>query len=212
VPEPPSAGARVERLQGGRPVSRGDALAAYLELGAGHLAVATTGYTARELYALDDRDTQFYMTGSMGCAPGIGLGVSTATERPVCVIDGDGALLMRMGSLASVACHVRAPFVHLVLDNGAYESTGGQTTNGAAVDFATVALASGYRRAWSVEGLDAMRTALRAAFDAHESPVFVHCRIVKGAPDKLPRPRETLPDLALRFRSRAIASAQPTGD
>jgi phosphonopyruvate decarboxylase len=211
APEPPLVGMRVERLQGGRSVTRSDALAAYLELESAHLTIATTGYTARELYGLDDRDTQFYMTGSMGCAPGIGLGVSTATERPVCVIDGDGALLMRMGSLASVACHARAPFVHLVLDNGAYESTGGQTTNGAAVDFAAVALASGYRKAWSVEGLDAMRTALRAALDADESPVFVHCRIIKGVPDKLPRPRETLPDLALRFRTRAAALARPTG-
>jgi phosphonopyruvate decarboxylase len=208
---PPADGVRVERLQGGRPVTRNDVLSAYLELAGTQLTITTTGYTGRELYALDDRDTHFYMTGSMGCAPAIGLGVSTATERPVCVIDGDGALLMRMGSLVSVACHVRAPFVHLLLDNSAYESTGGQATNGASVDFASVALASGYRKAWSVEGMDAMRTALRAALDSGESPVMVHCRISKGVPDSLPRPRETLPDLALRFRTRAEVLARTAG-
>lgn len=209
---PPDEGARVQHLRSGRPVTRNDVLSAYLELAGTHLTITTTGYTGRELYALDDRDTHFYMTGSMGCAPAIGLGVSTATQRPVCVIDGDGALLMRMGSLASVACHVRTPFVHLVLDNNAYESTGGQTTNGASVDFASVALACGYRKAWSVEGMDAMRTALRAALNASESPVFIHCSIIKGVPDKLPRPRETLPDLALRFRTRAEILAGSTGE
>lgn len=103
------------------------------------LVVATTGMTSRELYVVRDRPENFYMCGSMGCALPIGIGVALAhPERKVVVLDGDGAALMSLGSLA-LARYLRLPNLeHVILDNGAYASTGGQPTCSAAVNFEEV--------------------------------------------------------------------------
>jgi len=103
------------------------------------LVVATTGMTSRELFVARDRPENFYMCGSMGCALPLGLGLALAhPERKVVVLDGDGAALMSLGALA-LARHLKLPNLeHIILDNGAYASTGDQPTCSAAVDFADV--------------------------------------------------------------------------
>ncbi|MGH9805112.1 MAG: thiamine pyrophosphate-dependent enzyme [Candidatus Acidiferrales bacterium] len=103
------------------------------------LVVATTGMISRELFVARDRPENFYMCGSMGCALGIGLGVALANpSRRVVVLDGDGAALMSLGSLA-LARHLRLMNLeHIILDNGSYASTGDQPTCSAAVDFSQV--------------------------------------------------------------------------
>ncbi|MDA2912707.1 thiamine pyrophosphate-dependent enzyme [Acidobacteriia bacterium AH_259_A11_L15] len=103
------------------------------------LIVATTGMISRELYVVRDRAENFYMCGSMGCALPIGLGLSLAhPERKVVVLDGDGAALMSLGSLA-LARHLRLPnLVHIILDNATYASTGDQPTCSAALNFEEV--------------------------------------------------------------------------
>jgi len=190
----------VHTLSGGKRPRRGEVIAAYLAMAPARVTVATTGYTGRELYGIDDRDTNFYMTGSMGCAAGIGIGLAM-TGHPVTVLDGDGALLMRLGSLATVGRYVRSPYLHVVLDNGQHESTGGQRTNGSAVDFAAVAVACGYRAAWRCDGVDAVRTALHEAAQVTDGPVLVHCRVEAGSSGTLPRPEQRLDDLASRLRA-----------
>ncbi|MFC9438725.1 phosphonopyruvate decarboxylase [Nocardia sp. NPDC057030] len=198
-PEPlPSATVRALRA-GPRP-TRAQVLDSWLALGVSRPTVATTGYTSRELYGLDDRDNHFYLVGSMGCAPALAGGLAVA-GLPVTVLDGDGALLMRMGSLATLARHVRTPFLHVVLDNGRHESTGGQRTNGGVVDFAAAALACGYRAAWRCDGSEAVTTALREAVAHQDGCVLVHCLVRPGVASKPPRPKDRLPDLALRFRT-----------
>ncbi|MEE8201836.1 MAG: thiamine pyrophosphate-dependent enzyme [Candidatus Acidoferrales bacterium] len=103
------------------------------------LVVATTGMISRELYVVRDRPQNFYMCGSMGCALPIGLGLALAhPERKVVVLDGDGAALMSLGSLA-LARHLRLPnLVHIILDNATYASTGDQPTCSAALNFEEV--------------------------------------------------------------------------
>lgn len=105
------------------------------------LVVATTGMISRELFVVRDRPENFYMCGSMGCALGIGLGVALSQpRRRVVVLDGDGAALMSLGSLA-LARHLRlGNLEHIILDNGTYASTGDQPTCSAAVDFADIGL------------------------------------------------------------------------
>ncbi|MFA5027291.1 MAG: phosphonopyruvate decarboxylase, partial [Candidatus Methylomirabilota bacterium] len=77
--------------------------------------IASTGYTGRELYALDDRPNQLYMVGSMGCASSLGLGLSLARpDLTVVVIDGDGAALMRLGNFATIGAYGGANLCHLV--------------------------------------------------------------------------------------------------
>jgi phosphonopyruvate decarboxylase len=161
--------------------------------------VATTGYTGRELYALGDDPWNIYMVGSMGSASAFGLGLALrAPARPVTVIEGDGALLMRLGNLATLGAYAPPGFLHVVLDNEAHDSTGGQATVSRGVAFAAVAQACGYRRVVSVDNLTEFAAALAAA--RTDGPAFIHCRIRTGAPDKLPRPKVTPAEVFRRLQ------------
>lgn len=154
---------------------------------ADEVLVATTGHTGRELFALGDDPWNLYVVGSMGSASALALGLSLQLPgRPVTVLDGDGALLMRMGNLATLGAHAPAALTHVVLDNEAHDSTGGQATVSAGVAFAAIAQACGYRRAVSTDDPEVLRSELDARRGT--GPVFIHFRIRKGCPDKLPRP------------------------
>ncbi len=96
------------------------------------LVISSTGRISRELFELrlkrNESTDDFYMMGSMGCALGIGLGVALNTNKQVWVLSGDGALLMKLGSLATVA-KLNPKNLHIViLNNNAHDSTGGQKT------------------------------------------------------------------------------------
>jgi phosphonopyruvate decarboxylase len=188
--------------------TRSEMLGAVLEAaGDDDAIVATTGYTGRELYALADRDGHFYMTGSMGCAASIGLGVATVQpHRRVIVLDGDGALLMRLGALATVGYYRPAKFLHVLLDNGVHESTGGQATVSPSLDLCAMARACGYPRALTAADPVTLVNALEAP---GPGPLFVRAAIRRGVPDDLPRPQQQPERLAARFRrhlERASAS------
>jgi phosphonopyruvate decarboxylase len=177
--------------------TRREMLAAIRSAAAADVLVATTGYTGRELYALGDAPNQFYMVGSMGCAVSVALGIALARpKRRVIAIDGDGAALMRLGALATVGCERPANLVHLVLDNGMHESTGGQATAAPAVDFCAIAAGSGYPAV--VAAGDPGALAAELARDVR-GPRFIHVPIVPGVPGGLPRPTVTPPELAARL-------------
>jgi phosphonopyruvate decarboxylase len=148
------------------------------EVGDAYL-LSTTGYLSRSLYNLGDREQNFYMQGSMGHVGSLALGA--ALGRPdsrFVVLDGDGALLMHLGALATIGNAAPANLTHVVFDNGVYDSTGGQLTGCNQADFAAVALACGYRDATSVDSVDALRSTLRAAL-ATAGPSLL---VVRGAP------------------------------
>ena len=106
--------------------------------------IATTGYTGRELCAINDRANHLYMVGSMGCASSLALGLALARpDLKVVIIDGDGAALMRMGNLATIGAYSPSNLKHVLLDNEAHDSTGGQQTVSRATDFSKIALACG---------------------------------------------------------------------
>ncbi|UGY91628.1 phosphonopyruvate decarboxylase [Streptomyces gobiensis] len=126
--------------------------------------VATTGYTGRELFGVSDRPANFYMQGSMGHASSIALGVALADpDRTVVILDGDGAALMHMGTLSVIADQAPANLVHVVLDNGIHESTGGQSTTSGRTRLEEVAAAAGYRSAVRCQTLDEVREQFTAA-------------------------------------------------
>jgi len=101
--------------------------------------VATTGKAGRELFTLADREQHIYQVGSMGCASPMGLGVAMTTGRRTVVLDGDGAALMKLGSMATIGAYQPSGLLHVLLDNGVHDSTGGQATVSPSVDFAAVA-------------------------------------------------------------------------
>jgi phosphonopyruvate decarboxylase len=135
----------------------------------------------------------------MGCAAGMGLGIALNTRRKIVVIDGDGAALMKLGTLATIGAYAPGNLVHLLLDNGVHDSTGGQATVSPHVDFAAVALACGYRLAASCDSLAGFNAAFAEALAA-EGPVFVHMRIAPGSLEKLGRPTIKPHEVARRFR------------
>jgi phosphonopyruvate decarboxylase len=163
------------------------------------LVVATTGYTGRELYACDDRPNQLYMVGSMGCASTFGLGLAWARpDRRVIVLDGDGALLMRMGCLATIGYERPANLVHVLLDNEAHDSTGTQSTVTHSVDLGACARDCGYPSVERISGVDDLEKALA---DRTSGLRFLHVKTKPGAPADLPRPKITPREVATRLRA-----------
>lgn len=161
--------------------------------------LATTGYTGRELCALSDRDNQLYMVGSMGCVSSLGLGLALLRpERRVIVIDGDGALLMRMGALATIGYERPANLVHILLDNGIHESTGGQSTVSLSIDICAVAAACGYARSGRATTPDELGSWLQ---DAGNGLGLLHVRTRPGVAESLPRPDLTPAQVANRLRN-----------
>ena len=201
APRPRPAGRRRDFPAAGALPSRAGALARFLELTDDATAVvATTGKCGRELFTLADRRQHLYQVGSMGGAAGMGLGVALNTLRPVVVLDGDGAALMKLGTLATIGAHAPANLTHVVLDNGVHDSTGGQSTVSASVDFAGVALACGYTYAASCADLDGFATALTQAREAG-GPALIHLRIAPGSMDRLGRPTIKPAEVARRFKA-----------
>lgn len=184
---------------GERP-SRGEALRAVQRaVRQDDIIVATTGFTGRELYACEDRPNQLYMVGSMGCASTFGLGLALAQpKRRVVVLDGDGALLMRMGALATLGYERPANLVHVLLDNEAHDSTGTQSTVTHSVDLAACARGCGYPVVERVANAEALEASLRERTDSLR---FLHLKTKPGAPDDLPRPKITPKEVADRLRA-----------
>ena len=168
--------------------------------------VATTGKSGRELFTIADRDQHFYQVGSMGGASAMGLGVALNTSRPIVVIDGDGAALMKMGNMATIGAQVPKNLVHVLADNGVYDSTGGQMTVSGGVDFARIALACGYASATAADDLDGFAHALETAYSS-DGPHMIHIRIQPGSLENLGRPVISPEKRARRFKAFLAASA-----
>jgi phosphonopyruvate decarboxylase len=170
---------------------------------ADHAVIATTGHTSRDLLAIEDRPNNFYCVGSMGYANSIAHGLSLVGDRPVIVIDGDGAALMHLGNLSSIGHSRPTRLTHLVLDNGTYASTGGQPTASAIVDFPATARALGYCEAASCNGIADLLTHLDRPC---VGPRLLHIRIADRHNENLPRPEQTPQAIARRFKAHLAAS------
>ena len=168
--------------------------------------LASTGFCGRELYAVDDRPNHLYMVGSMGCVVPFALGLALARpDRKVIALDGDGAALMRMGAFATVGAYGPPNLLHLLLDNGMHESTGGQATVSPRVSFADVAAACGY--ASSIETDDLAQVAAWLDAPALDGPRFARLLTRPGVSDDLPRPSVAPVDVKARLMRHLGAAA-----
>jgi len=149
--------------------------------------VASLGHPAYDLFATGDRDTYFYTWGSMGLASSIGLGLAMAQpERRIVVLDGDGSLLMNLGSLATIGWVRPSNLIVVVVDNRLYGTTGGQesaTAHGADLDAA--ARAMGISRTATVTTTGELeKVAMRIRTE--QGPWVVVVRVDESAPTVKP--------------------------
>ena len=108
--------------------------------------ISANGYISRDLFSIDDKNTNFYMIGSMGLASSIGLGVAIKNpKKRIYVFDGDGNILMNLGSLTTIGTIKPKNLIHLVFDNGSHESTGGQPTCTNSISIAKIAKAANFK-------------------------------------------------------------------
>jgi len=142
--------------------------------------VHANGYICRGSFELADREANFYMIGSMGLASSIGLGVALCQpEKKVVVLDGDGNVLMAMGTLAMIASSAPKNLVHVVMDNQVYESTGKQKTISQSIPLEEVAKSCGYKKTMKVDSRDQVQPAFQQLLDS-EGPSFL---LIKVDPD-----------------------------
>jgi thiamine pyrophosphate-dependent acetolactate synthase large subunit-like protein len=137
--------------------SRAQAMAAMLEKMTDQPLIVCNGFPSREACKLRDRDQNFYMIGSMGASAGIGLGLAMAQPgKTVVVFDGDGNVLMSLGTLATIGALKPKNLIHVVFDNEVYGTTGNQPTYSRVVGLDKLAKAAGYRnveRVWEREDI-----------------------------------------------------------
>ena len=130
---------------------RKEAIAIVVEkIGNQHI-ISANGFISRDLLEVCDKNSNFYMIGSMGLASSIGLGVALKNPRKsVFIFDGDGNVLMNLGSLTTIASQKPKNLIHIVFDNSVHESTGGQPTNSNFVNIEKIAKACNYNHTFMV--------------------------------------------------------------
>jgi phosphonopyruvate decarboxylase len=167
------------------------------------LFFSTTGMASRELYELRERrreghDGDFLTVGSMGHASQIALAVALNQQgRRVICLDGDGALLMHLGAMAIIGTRKPSPnFLHILLNNGAHDSVGGQPTVALDIDLAGIARACGYRAAYCVSTIEELRDLVAVQ---QEGPVWIEVRVRPGARKDLGRPQSSPKENKMAF-------------
>ena len=169
-------------------------------LGEKDCIVSTTGMISRELFEYraamnQGHERDFLTVGSMGHASQIALGIAMAKpDRKVWCFDGDGAAIMHMGSMAIVANKAPKNYVHVVFNNGAHDSVGGQPTVGLKIDIPAVAMAVGYKEAITVaskEELVIKLSTLKSQLSTCGGPVLLEVKVKKGNRKDLGRPTTT---------------------
>ena len=176
----------------------------------GDVVVATTGKAGRELFEIREKNgeshkTDFLTVGSMGHSSSIALGIAlNQPERKVWCIDGDGAVLMHMGSLAVLGRHNPPNMVHVVINNGAHESVGGMPTVADKVDLAGIAKACGYPYVTSLAADSASNIVSKLDRELEEAAKrnalsFIEIKASIGARSDLGRPTSTPAENKVNF-------------
>ena len=163
------------------------------------IIISTTGKISRELYEHREKtgkshETDFLTVGSMGHASQIALGISI--NRPlnkIYCLDGDGAAIMHMGSLAIIGAYNKVSnFVHIILNNGVHDSVGGLPTVGFKIDFCKIAKGCGYNNSFNVHTVDELKQTIKAVKNNYVSgPFFINVIVKNGSRKDLGRPKST---------------------
>ncbi len=152
------------------------------------LLISNIGFPSRELYGISDRSENFYMSGSMGMATPIALGLSLALEeknndRKVIVIDGDGSLLMNFGELITVYAQDPSNLIIALIDNEAYGSTGSQKTYSSDVNLSSIAKSIGFKEVHSIDAKKSTDNIDITKYLDKKGPIFLHIKVEAGNTD-----------------------------
>ena len=160
------------------------------------IIVSTTGKTSRELFEIRENNKQshkydFLTVGSMGHSSTIALGVAlNKPNKKVWCIDGDGAALMHMGSMAVIGQKAVNNLIHVIINNGAHESVGGQPTVADKIDFIKIALGCGYKSAYRATSINELKNILKT-IAIEQGPILLEVKAAIGSRDNLGRPTTT---------------------
>lgn len=178
-------------------LGREDAISTILDImPKSSVVVSTTGMISRELFELrelrkESHEKDFLTVGSMGHASQIALGIALgAKEKTVFCFDGDGATLMHMGSLAIIGQLSPNNLFHIVFNNGAHDSVGGQPTVALNINLPMIAKSVGYKRVYVVDDSENLENVIQNITQL-SGPVFIEVRVKKGARANLGRPTST---------------------
>ena len=149
--------------------------------------IAANGFISRDLFSISDTKPAFYMIGSMGLASSIGLGIALKdTGRKVFVFDGDGNILMNLGSLTTIGALKPKNLIHVVFDNSVHESTGSQPTNTNFVSIEKIAKTCNYNHTFTTKTKNDFEKILRKIKKLN-GPIMIVVKIQKSNNKKSPR-------------------------
>ncbi len=161
--------------------------------------IHANGYICRESFNIKDREGNFYMIGSMGLASSIGLGVAVSCpSKKTIIIDGDGNVLMSMGTLAMIAAAAPKNLLHIVIDNEAYESTGNQRSLSNSVSLEKVAQSAGYLQVKKVTNKNYIKGAFQELTEK-DGPSFLLIKVEPSFDKSTGRVNHTPEEITARF-------------
>lgn len=141
--------------------------------------ISANGFMSRDLFETCEKTSNFYMIGSMGLASSIGLGIALKNpKKKIYVFDGDGNILMNLGSLVTIGSTQPKNLVHFVFDNRAHESTGGQPTNSSKIELEKIAYATKYK-IFKITQKNQIKN-ICSKIKKETGPIFVIVKIEKG--------------------------------
>jgi phosphonopyruvate decarboxylase len=159
------------------------------------IVISTTGKTSRELYELSSKNKntnpKFYTIGGMGHTSQIALGLSNFSSRRVFCLDGDGSIIMHMGSLGIIGDNSSGSLCHVFFNNGTHESVGGQPSIGNKIDFKKLSISLGYSSYYAIDNLKKLSEFFEKIEDTFCGPCFVEIKIESYSRADLGRPKES---------------------
>jgi len=175
---------------------REDIIRAIVDVSKEDIIVSTTGKTSRELFEIREQKGQlhkydFLTVGSMGHSSTIALAIAlNKPNKRVWCIDGDGAALMHMGAMALIGAKSPGNYIHVIINNEAHESVGGQPTIAHSINFSQIALGCGYKAVYHIATYDELNEVLFKIKD-ERGPILLEVKSAIGSRDDLGRPTTT---------------------
>ena len=158
--------------------------------------ISSTGYNSRELMYFRDKykvknSKDFYMVGGMGHTSSVALGYSLSSKNKTICIDGDGSLLMHLGSIKTAGTFANKNFKYILLNNNSHDSVGGQNTFASDIDFKKLSKSLGFKSFYSINNHHDLKKNIKK-FLSKNNLSFLEVKVANSKIKKLPRPKDLI--------------------